>query len=94
MSESFKPRRKATRARMRELDKILAATQSLLAGDMDHMFANQETKDAMRADLKRQALELIEAEFKDNPGQYRKLPDGRWETFPERERKILPFDAK
>jgi hypothetical protein len=58
------------------------------------MFANQETKDAMRADLKRQALELIEAEFKDNPGQYRKLPDGRWETFPERERKILPFDAK
>jgi hypothetical protein len=94
MPDNLKPRRKATRARMRELDKILAATQSLLAGDMDHMFANQEAKDVMRAEFKRQAVELIEAEFKENPGQYRKLPDGRWETFPERERKILPFDAK
>jgi hypothetical protein len=79
---------------MRELDKILAATQSLLAGHMDHMFANQEAKDAMRAALKRQALELIETEFKENPGRYRELPDGRWEVFPERERKILPFDVK
>jgi hypothetical protein len=94
MPDNFKPRRKATRARMRELDKILAATQSLLAGHMDHMFANQEAKDAMRAALKRQALELIETEFKENPGRYRELPDGRWEVFPERERKILPFDAK
>src|SRR6266545_4114024 len=79
MPDNFKPRRKATRARMRELDKILAATQSLEAGHLDHLLANQETKDTMRADLRRQATQLIETEFKENPGRHRKLPDGRWE---------------
>jgi hypothetical protein len=68
---------------MRELDDVLSAAQSLEAGHLDHLLANQETKDAMRADLMRQATGLIESEFKENPGRYRKLPDGRWETFPK-----------
>jgi hypothetical protein len=59
---NFKTHRDATRRRMRELDDVLSAAQSLEAGHPDHLFANQETKDAMRADLMRQATGLIESE--------------------------------
>jgi hypothetical protein len=85
---------KSRRARERELNEVLAATRSLEAGHMDHMFADQETKDAMRTDLKRQAIALIQAELEENPGLYRQLPDGQWERLPEQERKVLPFNSK
>jgi hypothetical protein len=76
---------------MRELKVILAATRSIEAGKFDHLFANTETKAAMRADLNRQAIELIELELKENPGLYRQLPDGQWEIFPEAERRVIPL---
>jgi hypothetical protein len=46
---------------------------------MDHVLANQETKDAVCADLKQRGIALLEADLKENSDLYRQLPDGRWD---------------
>jgi hypothetical protein len=45
----------------------------------------------VRADLEQQAIELITAELKANPGLYKELPDGSWELVPDTDRKIIRF---
>jgi hypothetical protein len=77
--------------RQRELAQILDASRSLERGSLDHLFRDDDTKNAVRADLEQQAIELITAELKANPGLYKELPDGSWELVPDTDRKIIRF---
>jgi cell division FtsZ-interacting protein ZapD len=64
--------------RRRELEKNLDAQRALMAGQLDYMFVDVETKMALLDDLKQQMAALVEAELKADPETYQQLPDGSW----------------
>ena len=67
------------RERRRELNQIWAAQRSIEAGDLDHMFADAETKAAMLADIRAMGVALIKEEFEAHPELYEGFSDGTWQ---------------
>jgi hypothetical protein len=64
---------------------------ALDAGELDHLFADAETKAHLRADLQRELDELVEAALRANPGMFEELPNGCWKL---RGNNVVPLERR
>jgi hypothetical protein len=76
-------RSKSERKFEREMKESLGVLNSIDRGSADHLFADAETKAAVRKEWEEKAKAAVEKFMLANPGQFYEMEDGSFGALPE-----------